>query len=73
MVKYYLSYEALITVASLAFIVVIRREYRKRDGNFPKLNERKTFLTSALLLLFFILFNAVPDAVIHITQQHQVL
>ena len=53
----------MIFVFSLVFLFMVRRVYRKRSDKFPKLNERKTVTTSLLLLLFFVFFNAVPDAI----------
>ena len=71
-VLYYLLFEGFITVLTVAFLVATKNRYKKRDDRFPKMNERKTFTTSLLLLVFFILFNAVPDFIFYFHQEHSV-
>ena len=71
-VIYYLVYEFLISLMSLVFLVVIRKKCRGRDQSFPSANERRTFTISILLLIFFILFNAIPDFIFFFNQQHHI-
>ena len=47
-----------------------RRMFKRRDENLPQVNERKSFVTSFLLLSCFILFNAVPDFVFFVNRSH---